>query len=54
MDNLTLVTDSPEYIKGITKVREDIIPIVDLGKKMYLKSKGDNNKVIIVSIKGYD
>lgn len=50
MDYLTIVPDSPEYIKGITKVREDIIPIVDLGKKMNLESEKDKNKVIIVSL----
>lgn len=33
MKNLTPVPDSPEYIIGIIKVRDQIIPIVDLGKK---------------------
>ncbi|MGM0502609.1 MAG: chemotaxis protein CheW [Bacillota bacterium] len=52
MNNITVVPDSPDYIKGITKLRDEIIPIVDLSKKMNLKSKADSNKVIIVSIKG--
>ncbi len=37
MKNLTLVPDSPEYISGIIKVRDEIIPIVDLAKKNELK-----------------
>lgn len=52
MNNITVVPDSPDYIKGITKLRDEIIPIVDLAKKINLKSKADSNKVIIVSIKG--
>ena len=50
MKNLTPVPDSPEYISGIIKVRDQIIPIVDLGKKMNLKSETDKNKVIIISM----
>ena len=53
INDLTSVPDSPEYIKGIIKVRDEIIPIVDLAKKINLKSKIDKNKVIIVSIQGY-
>jgi purine-binding chemotaxis protein CheW len=52
INEITLVPDSPDYIKGIIKVRDEIIPIVDLAKKMNLKSKKDKNKVIIVSIQG--
>ncbi|WP_256208235.1 chemotaxis protein CheW [Halanaerobium congolense] len=52
IDNVTLVPDSPDYIEGIIKLREEIIPIVDLGKKINFKSKKDKNKVIIVSIQG--
>jgi len=50
MKNLTPVPDSPEYISGIIKVRDQIIPIVDLAKKMNLKSETDKNKVIIISM----
>ena len=50
IDNLTSVPDSPAYIKGIIKVRDQIIPIVDLAKKMNLKSETDKNKVIIISM----
>ena len=53
MKNLTLVPDSPDYIKGIIKLRDEIIPIVDLAKKMNLKNDKDKNKVIIISIQGY-
>ncbi|RCW50422.1 chemotaxis protein CheW [Halanaerobium sp. ST460_2HS_T2] len=52
INEITLVPDSPDYIKGIIKVRDEIIPIVDLAKKMNLESKKDKNKVIIVSIQG--
>ena len=52
IDNVTLVPDSPDYIEGIIKLREEIIPIVDLGKKINLKTKKDKNKVIIVSLQG--
>jgi len=50
VDKVTLVPDSPDYIEGIIKLREEIIPLVDLGTKINLGSNKDKNKVIIVSI----
>ena len=50
MKDITSVPDSPKYISGIIKVRDEIIPIVDLAKKINFKSEKSKNKVIIISI----
>ena len=48
--DLTFIPEAPSFVDGVINLRDQIIPIVDLGKKMNLKSETDKNKVIIISM----
>ena len=53
-EKLTNIPDSPEFVKGIINLREEIIPIVNLSDRLNLEADLDkeNSKIIIVSISG--
>lgn len=49
----TVIPNSPSFVKGVINLRGDIIPIIDLGKKLSLnreKSLEEKGKIIIVEL----
>lgn len=50
--DLTVIPDSPDFVKGVINLREEIIPIIDLIKRFSLinETKDNDSKVIIVSV----
>jgi purine-binding chemotaxis protein CheW len=50
--DLTVIPDSPDFVRGVINLREEIIPVIDLTKRFNLRKQADNNKtkVIIVSV----
>lgn len=48
------VPDSPEYIKGIIKYQNSIIPIMDLKKKFNLDETNIKNDLKIIVVKLFD
>jgi len=51
VDNLTFIPETPDFVKGIINLREEIIPIINLNKKFNLKKhKNSEDKVIIISV----
>ncbi len=53
MEEITGVPNSPEYVKGIINLRGQVIPIIDLRKRLGLSEKKPNKdtRIIIVEIK---
>ncbi len=51
IDHLTEVPESPDYIEGIIKLRDEIIPIINLNKKLNIEDDKKKNKVIISIVK---
>lgn len=51
---MTRVPQAPDYVMGILNLRGEIVTIIDLGKKLGLKSTdlGDNTRNIIVNSNG--
>jgi len=51
---MTRVPQAPEYVLGILNLRGEIVTIIDLGKKLHLKSTemSDKTRNIIVSSNG--
>lgn len=49
---LTVIPNSPDFLKGVLSLRGDIIPIIDLRKKLSLSgsSNNQNDKIIIVEL----
>ncbi len=51
--DFTRIPNSPEFVMGVINLREEIIPIIDLKKKLRLSTKNPDNldeKVIIVEL----
>jgi purine-binding chemotaxis protein CheW len=51
IDHFTEVPESPDYIEGIIKLRDEIIPIINLNKKLNIEDENTKNKVIISIVK---
>jgi purine-binding chemotaxis protein CheW len=53
-EELTTIPESPNFVEGVINLREEIIPIIDLGVKLNLDTNLESEKarVIIVSIEG--
>ena len=53
---ITRVPTTPEYILGVINLRGDIIPIIDLAKKLGFTSDGEFNrkKIIVVNTDVYN
>ena len=51
-DNLTSIPEAPSFIEGVIDLRNQIIPIINLSKKLSLNLELnlDNSKVIIISV----
>jgi len=49
-ENITPVPQLPPFVKGITKVREELIPVIDLKNVLYNKvtEKNEQNKLIVL------
>ncbi|MDM8535034.1 chemotaxis protein CheW [Clostridiaceae bacterium HSG29] len=48
---ITKVPNSNEYVKGILKLRDSIISIIDLKKRMSIENKNkEKNKILVVDI----
>ena len=47
----TRIPNAPEYIKGVTNLRGEVIPVIDLRKKLGMRTKDldRNSRVIVVS-----
>ena len=52
VNDLTYIPESPDFIKGVITLREEIIPIIDLHKRFKLQDeiKTEDDKVIIISV----
>jgi len=50
IDNLTFIPDSPSFIEGVIDLRDQIIPIINLSKKLNLNRDLDESKIIIISV----
>lgn len=48
--DLTFIPEAPFFVEGVINLREQIIPIINLDKKLNLNINIDNNKVIIISV----
>lgn len=51
-DNLTSIPEAPSFIEGVIDLRDQILPIINLSKKLSLNIDLDleNSKVIIISV----
>lgn len=49
-DNLTSIPEAPSFVEGVIDLRDQIIPIINLSKKLNLNIDLDNSKVIIISV----
>jgi len=52
---ITAVPNSPEFVEGVINLRGDIIPVIDLRKRLHLydeHSRKDKNWVLILDIEG--
>ncbi|WAA10482.1 chemotaxis protein CheW [Fervidibacillus albus] len=47
----TPIPQLPEYVKGIMKVRNELVPVVDLRKVLYEKDEQENESVRIIVLK---
>ncbi|HWJ78434.1 MAG TPA: chemotaxis protein CheW, partial [Niallia sp.] len=49
-ENITPVPQLPSFVKGITKVREELIPVIDLKNVLYnrVTEKNEQNKLIVL------
>lgn len=52
-ENITPVPQLPVFVRGLTKVREELIPVIDLQSVLYnrLTEQNVNNKLIVVRTK---
>lgn len=52
MGQTTRVPNAPDYIKGVTNLRGEVIPIIDLRKKLGMETKDldRNSRTIVVSL----
>lgn len=49
LDGMTAIPHMPDYVTGITKVRGDLIPVIDLEKVLYDRDiQGDDKTRLIV------
>ncbi len=51
---VTAVPNSPEFVEGVINLRGDIIPVIDLRKRLYLymgEGGGEGNWILILNIK---
>lgn len=49
-ENITSIAQLPSYVLGITKVRDELIPVIDLQNVLYSKSIASNehNRLIVI------
>ena len=49
-ENITPVPQLPTFVKGITKVRDELIPVIDLQSVLYnrVTEQDDHNKLIVL------
>ncbi len=52
MRELTDVPSSPDFVRGVINLRGEIVPIVDLHKRLHIKEKTDDSegKIIVVEM----
>lgn len=48
MDNITPIPHLPEYVKGIVKVRGDLIPVIDFERVLYNRFVEENESVRLI------
>lgn len=46
---ITPIPDSPKFIKGLINVRGDIVPIMDIKKRLFLPSTSETSKHIVIT-----
>lgn len=51
---LTSIPNAPDFVEGVTNLRGEIVPIIDLGERLNLSKTehSKENKIIIVEIDG--
>ena len=50
MPEITVLPDSPNYLQGITNLRGNVIPVVNIKQLMNIPENGDDSqKVIVIS-----
>ena len=51
---ITPVPNSPEFVEGVINLRGDIIPVIDLRKRLnlYTDEMQDNNWILILEVEG--
>lgn len=51
-EEITIVPDAPDFVEGIIDLRGEMVPIIDLARRLNLKKESSNNlnKVIIISL----
>lgn len=56
LQSITVIPQTPPYVKGITNLRGNIIPIIDLRERLAMKSKTNNEqtRLVVVTVKGKD
>jgi purine-binding chemotaxis protein CheW len=54
--NLTAIPDSPDFIKGVINLRGNIIPVIDLAKRLRLngasRSDGQGGWILVLNVGG--
>jgi purine-binding chemotaxis protein CheW len=56
LQSITVIPQTPPYVKGITNLRGNIIPIIDLRERLAMESKTNNEqtRLVVVTVKGKD
>ncbi len=48
VDEVSPLPGAPDYVRGMFNLRNSVIAIIDLPKKLDVKIEGDSNKVIVL------
>lgn len=50
IDHITPIPHLPNYLLGFTRIREELIPVIDFSRILYNKSStGDQSRIIVLS-----
>lgn len=54
MQSITVVPRAPHYIEGVTNLRGNVVPVIDLHKRLDVEANGKSqeNRIIIVNLNG--
>lgn len=46
--DVTRIPQAPEFVEGVIKVRDQVIPVIDLGKRLHIRERSEGKKRIMI------